>query len=140
MPLLRIFGIPVLAAIILFAFLYSLTRLFVSRRSLAAILGGLLFVVPTLAWVDWVLLKYGPRSLQTILLPFLLFGLPTLLLGAIDALILRSALVDAARFLPSSGRRTVVLMGVSFLVVLMTICAVVFLGAALGSGDPAGFE
>lgn len=138
MPLLEILGILILVTIVLFTLLYGLTRKFVSRRILVAIGGSLLFVLPTMAWLDWVFLKYGPRSTQTIIFLFIYFGLPALCVGAINALILRVALVGSTRFLPSFERRTFIIMGVSFLMALIYVAVVFVLGATLGTGDPAG--
>lgn len=140
MPLLQILGILVLGTIALFTLLYVLTRRFVSRRILVALGGSLLFVLPTMAWLDWVFLKYGPRSTQNIIFLFIYFGLPALLVGAINALILRTAFVDSKNLLQPVKRRGVGTIIISFLIVLMAVLVVFFLGGVLASGDPAGIE
>ena len=140
MPLLQILGILVLGTIALFTLLYVLTRRFVSRRILVALGGSLLFVLPTMAWLDWVFLKNGPRSTQNIIFLFIYFGLPALLVGAINALILRPAFVDSKNLLQPVKRRGVGTIIISFLIVLMAVLVVFFLGGVLASGDPAGIE
>lgn len=136
MPVFWLLGITALFFIVF----YALTRQFVSRRILVVICGGLLFALPTIAWLDWVLLKYESRSFQTTIFLLTFFGLPAFLLGAINALILRTALVDCKHFLPPVERRRVGTVIISFLVVLITVFVVFFLGGVLTLGDPAGIE